>query len=167
MPPVAENVCEYVSPTVPGNTAVVERRSCAGFTTSKSAFEALCPALSPTCTVNVKLPFVVGVPLRTPVVSFKVSPGIGRFRDQRYGGVPFAAASTNEYATPTVAKGSGEEVATEKGGGLTVSCSVFWVESLTRTVKMNVPAVVGVPEMTPDGIMNRPGGSDPPTTDHE
>jgi hypothetical protein len=150
----------------------VERRSCAGFTTSKSAFEALCPALSPTCTVNVKLPFVVGVPLRTPVVSFKVSPGIGRFRDQRYGGVPFAADSTSEYATPTVAKGSGEEVATEKGGGLTVSCSVFWANawrvSLTRTVKMNVPAVVGVPEMTPDdGFMKRPGGSAPPATNHE
>lgn len=80
---MAENVCEYVSPTVPGNTAVVEIRRGAGLTTRRSDLVALFPVLSPTWAIKVKLPCVVGVPLRTPVVSFRVSPGTGRLRDHR------------------------------------------------------------------------------------
>ena len=39
--------------------------------------------------------------------------------------------------------------------------------SVTRTVKLDVPAAVGVPEMTPALERERPEGSVPETVDHE
>jgi hypothetical protein len=39
-------------------------------------------------------------------------------------------------------------------------------ESLTFTVKLKLPAVVGVPEITPAELRERPGGRDPPATHH-
>jgi hypothetical protein len=39
--------------------------------------------------------------------------------------------------------------------------------SFTVSVKLNVPLVVGVPEMTPAGEMERPPGSCPEASDHE
>jgi hypothetical protein len=46
----------------------------------------------------------------------------------------------------------------------------FWAGellSLTVTVKVDVPFVVGVPEMTPAAEMERPTGSCPEASDHE
>src|SRR6185503_1242788 len=40
-------------------------------------------------------------------------------------------------------------------------CAVPEAESATCTVKLNVPAVVGKPAMTPAGVKVKPGGSPP------
>jgi hypothetical protein len=37
-------------------------------------------------------------------------------------------------------------------------------ESAARTVKVNVPTVVGVPEIVPSAASERPAGNAPPTT---
>ena len=39
--------------------------------------------------------------------------------------------------------------------------------SVTRTVKLLVPAAPGVPDMVPAGARLNPAGSDPLATDHE
>jgi hypothetical protein len=42
-----------------------------------------------------------------------------------------------------------------------VVCEPLKQLSAVLTVKLNVPAVVGIPEIKPDEFMLRPGGSDP------
>src|SRR5215211_5640187 len=44
-----------------------------------------------------------------------------------------------------------------------VVCTPDW--SVARAVNGNVPAVAGVPEITPEPLRDRPGGSCPATTD--
>src|SRR5262245_59312722 len=44
-----------------------------------------------------------------------------------------------------------------------------WAPAVTWTVKLDVPAAVGVPEIKPEfgaGVRLRPAGNDPLTTDH-
>lgn len=68
------------------------------------------------------------------------------------------------YATPTVP--SGREVVEMVNPGwmvmlraFVVVCGIGVVESLAITVKFEIPAVVGVPEMTPVlASIDRPGG---------
>ena len=47
---------------------------------------------------------------------------------------------------------------------LFIVCAPAAQLSIARTVKLNVPAVVGVPEINPDELRFKPEGSDPPTT---
>ena len=47
--------------------------------------------------------------------------------------------------------------------GLTV---VFDCESVTRTVKVVVPAAVGLPDSTPAGLSESPAGNGPLSTAH-
>ena len=89
--------------------------------------------------------------------------------DHAYGGDPPAAASTCEYAAPTVPAGS-DDVVILKVSGLIVSDNAAVEEtdalSVTRTVKVFGPAVVGVPDIVPPAARFNPAGSDPADTDH-
>src|SRR5262245_27202584 len=53
---------------------------------------------------------------------------------------------------------------------LTVTLRAFvtvWAPAVTWTVKLDVPAAVGVPEIRPEfGVRLRPAGNDPFTIDH-
>ncbi len=64
-----------------------------------------------------------------------------------------------------------EVVVIESGAGLIVIESalvaVLATESVTFTVKLEVPAVVGVPEITPAELSVRPAGRVPDEIDHE
>jgi len=58
----------------------------------------------------------------------------------------------------------------ESGGGLIVSAKAFDAVcdalSVTLAVKFALPAVVGVPLITPAGLSASPAGSDPAVIDH-
>jgi hypothetical protein len=73
-----------------------------------------------------------------------------------------------EYATPTVPAGN-DDVVMLNGGGLIRIDSAAVVDaaalSVTFTVKFDVPAVVGGPEIVLPERLN-PGGSVPLETDH-
>ncbi len=101
-------------------------------------------------------PATEGVPLITPVLAFKVRP-VGSDPlaiDQVYGVMPPAARNVALYALPAVALGSDVVVMT-RGTGATVSVNArlavagVAAESVTETVKVNEPATVGVPVITP------------------
>ena len=78
------------------------------------------------------------------------------------------AASDCEYGVLTVPGGS-EEVLTVSAGPLTVMFSDFvavaFEASVTWTVKAEVPAAVGVPEMVAP-LSESPAGSEPDWMDH-
>jgi hypothetical protein len=83
-----------------------------------------------------------------------------------YGVVPPAAASIVEYAVPTVPLGRlvVEIIRTGLIVMANVNAAVCGVpsESVTFTVKVDVPTTVGVPEITPDDSFNvRPDGRAP------
>jgi hypothetical protein len=73
------------------------------------------------------------------------------------------------YAVPTVPTGNGEAVeierATAAGSIVTENCFVAVPPPVTWTVKVEVPAVVGVPLITPAEDRLSPAGSDPTVTD--
>jgi hypothetical protein len=131
--------------------------------------EALFPPV--TRTVKVEVPAVVGVPLIAPPVD-RESPA-GRDpeeTDQLYGCVPPVAASVLLYAVPTVPAVSGLAVEiVGAAAALIVKENDFVDEALfppvTRTVKVEVPAVVGVPLIAPPVDRERPAGRDPEETD--
>jgi hypothetical protein len=115
---------------------------------------------------------VVGVPLITPAVDgVRPAGSAPDVMDHIYGGVPPVAAKLWEYAVPTVPFGRGDAVVIASGGGSTVSANDFVVIcdalSRTRTVKFAVPAVVGVPVITPAADNVRPAGGVPDVTDHK
>ena len=70
--------------------------------------------------------------------------------------------------SPTLPAGRGEAVVIESGGAMAMeNC---WVAvcaplSATRTVKVELPAVVGVPLITPAADSVSPPGRDPALTD--
>ena len=121
-------------------------------------------------TVKFDVPAVVGVPLVTPP-ELKDSPA-GRlplWRDQLYGVTPPVAARVWEYATPIWPAGR-LEVVTDRSTGITIDRAFVAVsagvwESVTLTVKFEVPAVVGVPEITPPELKERPAGRVPESSD--
>ncbi len=45
--------------------------------------------------------------------------------------------------------------------------AVWFVESVALTENVKVPAVVGVPEIAPPALINRPPGKPPDSIDHE
>jgi hypothetical protein len=114
-------------------------------------------------------PAAVGVPEMTPAELIARPGGSAPLAsDHVYGGLPPVAPSVVEYGTPTVAAGS--DVVVMTSGGATVIDSDLVVEcvaaSVTFTVKVDVPALVGVPEMTPALLIASPAGSEPIDTDH-
>ena len=79
------------------------------------------------------------------------------------------ADSDCEYATLTVPAGKDAVVIVRSeeliviDSALVDDCELL---SATPTVKFDVPAVVGVPLITPPEEINRPAGKDPPASDH-
>jgi hypothetical protein len=117
----------------------------------------------------------MGVPLSTPAAD-QLSPA-GRepeLSDHVYGVVPPDAPKVSEYGVPTVPGGRGDVVVIESGvtRGAMVTLNVFSAvrglapESVTRTVKLNDPFIVGVPFMAPADDNPRPAGKEPEATDH-
>jgi hypothetical protein len=125
---------------------------------------------SVTRTVKFDVPYAVGVPLITPP-ELKESPAGNEpaLSDHEYGVTPPEAASVWEYATPTVPPGR-LEVVTLRSGGITIESawsSVALTLSVTRAVKFEVPAAVGVPEIVPVELpSDNPAGRLPETIDH-
>jgi hypothetical protein len=116
---------------------------------------------------------LVGVPEIKPV-ELRVRPAgrVPEVIDQVYGGTPPVAASDEVYGTPIDPAVSGDVVVIESGG-LTVMVSVTMstaavgvCESVTETLKVDEPSVVGVPLMTPPVLMVRPGGRVPDESAH-
>jgi hypothetical protein len=84
--------------------------------------------------------------------------------------VPPAAVSDCEYGSPTVPVGS-EVVWIAIGAAEITRFSACVanaaVESETLTLKLDEPAVVGVPEIRPEVERDRPVGRAPAANDHE
>ena len=167
VPPVAASVWLYALPTVPagsGLTVVID--SAAGSTVTANAFVAVPPPV--TCTVKLDVPAALGVPLKTPAEdSVNPAGSVPEVTDQLYGGVPPVAASVWLYALPTVPAGSGLTVVIDSAAGSTVTANAFVAvpPPVTCTVKLDVPAVVGVPLKTPAEDSVNPAGSVPEVTD--
>jgi len=132
---------------------------------------AVVEALSATRTVKLYVPAVVGVPVIAPALE-SASPG-GRVPDvivQVYGETPPLAVSVCEYVPLVNPDTRGEDVVIVSGGGLIVRLKV-WVatleaESVTRTVKLYVPAPVGVPVIAPALESASPAGRAPDEIAH-
>jgi hypothetical protein len=173
VPAVAARVWLYAVPAVPvGNDPVVMLGGIgAGLMVMRSARESDSAVASVTRTVKSYGPAVVGVPEMAPLEA-SVSPG---------GNDPLVTAHTNggevfavsvcEYAVPAVP--AGNEVVVMLGGVAAATIAIWnarvadrFAESVTLAVKVNVPAVVGVPEIAPLPARVRPGGSDPSASDH-
>ena len=118
---------------------------------------------------------MVGVPLIVPPW-LKLRPA-GKDPDasvHEYGVVPPEAVSVNEYAVPTIPFGTEAVVIVSVGAlalmlmesGL-VATSIGAEESVTCTVKLDWPALVGVPLMVPPLLKLRPAGNAPAETVHE
>src|ERR1700737_1585315 len=125
-------------------------------------------------TVKLLVAGVVGDPVIAPVPLLSVNPE-GRtatVTTHGTGGVPPLDSRVVLYATPTVPFGS-VVVVIARGAGLTmmlnalvaVCCGVL--ASAACTVKLDVPGVVGVPEITPVPLFSdRPTGHVPKVTLH-
>src|SRR5580700_10808101 len=107
------------------------------------------PLASVTFTVKLDVPAAVGVPDNAPVEAPSVIPS-GRLpplTDQAYGPVPPETANVVEYAVFT----SPDDGAGKDSDGAATTVSVVgsvadWpLASVTITVKLDVPAAVGVP----------------------
>ena len=63
-----------------------------------------------------------------------------------------------------------DEVVMAKGGAFTINVSAFVADadapSVTFTVKLNVPAAPGVPDIVPPAFRLKPAGSVPAMIDH-
>ena len=174
VPPLACSVVEYAVPAVPpGNDVVVTVGGCAAAATAiLNAFVPVLFAASVTCTVNDTVPAVVGVPEITPVDATRLNPAgsVPALTLQLYGVVPPLACSVVEYAVPAVPPGS--DVVVTVGGCAAAATAilnafvpVLFAASFTCTVNDTVPAVVGVPEITPvDATRLNPAGSVPALT---
>ena len=90
--------------TAPGRLVVETVSVELPVTTTERAFVAACcgEETSVTRTVKLKVPVLEGVPLRTPVVAFKLRPAgsAPAVTDHAYGEVPPEANSVCEYPTP-------------------------------------------------------------------
>ena len=151
-----------------GNDVVVTES--AGLIVMASACVAVRDPLSVTRTVMFDVPVVVGVPLIAPDDEFNDNPAgnVPAARSQVYGVVPPVAAKVVEgyveLTTPT-----GNDVVVIESAALTViesACvAVRDPLSVTRTVKFEVAAVVGVPVIAPDDASkDKPAGKVPTVT---
>jgi hypothetical protein len=89
---------------------------------------------------------------------------------QTYVSLPPVAPSSSRIGTPTSAGFGAALGATTSGARTTMTSalvSVRWASMTALTVNVYVPAVVGVPEMTPsEAPSTTPGGSAPSLIDH-
>lgn len=132
---------------------------------------AVAPTVSVAVAVNVQVQPTVGVPSSTPVAEWNVIPGgtpPGGCTPQVKAPVPPVAARVVEYALPTVPLGS--ELVVIDIAALIVMLSDFVATtptlSVTRAVKVVVPALAGVPERSPAELRLMPDGTDPTDTSH-
>ena len=169
--PVAASCALYAVPVLPLGKVVVV---IVGFTAEvviamDSALVSL-PALLVAFTVKLEVPAEVGVPDITPAVE-RLNPA-GRLplaNDHVMGVVP-VAASVALYAVPVTPPGNVVVVMV----GFTVAALITMLSVLVSlptlllafTVKLEVPAVVGVPEITPAPERLKPVGSVPFSNDH-
>jgi hypothetical protein len=168
VPPIALSPCEYATPTVPaGNDDVVILKG-GVLIRIDSAAVVDAAALSVTFTMKFDVPAVVGGPEIVLPVRFNPAGSVPFETDQMYGGVPPVALSPCEYATPTV-PADNDDVVMLNGGVLIRIDSAAVVDaaalSVTFTVKFDVPAVVGGPEIVLPERLN-PAGSVPLVNDH-
>ena len=173
-PVAVSEAVEYAVPVwPPGRLVVVIVGGCgAAATAMLSAFVPVLFAASVTCTVNDVVPAVVGVPEITPVAATRPNPAgsVPPVTVQLYGVVPPLACSVAEYAVPAVPPG--KDVVVTVGGCaaaatamLSAFVPVLFAASFTCTVNDAVPAVVGVPEITPVAATRlNPAGSVPALT---
>jgi hypothetical protein len=175
VPPLAASVVEYAVPTCPARIEVVV--ICTGVTAAAIVIvsdwlEACAVGVVESVTFAVKLkePDAVGVPEIVPLAD-KPRPA-GKAPEatlQLYGVVPPVAASVVEYAVPTCPAGIEVVVICT---GVTAAATVIvkdfvvvWavgvVETVAITVKLNEPAVVGVPEIVPAVDSASPPGNAP------
>jgi hypothetical protein len=154
----------YAMPTVPSGSVLV-KTSAAGAMTIVSTWLTFCagdPA-SVTFTVTIELPAVVGVPLTTHAASERPA-GNAPVIEQLYGEDPPLAVIVAPYATPTMPFGS-VFVRFKALGAITIVSLALMLcagvlESVTFTVTVELPAVVGVP-LTEQPVRLRPAGSVP------
>jgi hypothetical protein len=117
-------------------------------------------------TLKVEVPAAVGVPAITPVEEMARPTGhVPDVTDHVYGGTPPVAARVCEYGAPRKLVGKVEGVATASGPRLMVSVNdrptKCRVASLTLTLNVEIPAVTGIPPITPAEERARRGGSAP------
>jgi hypothetical protein len=127
---------------------------------------------------KLKLPAAVGWPEITPEAELRPTPAGNDppATDQEYGGVPPVATIEPSYASPTWPLGREVvEICSPAGADGAVTCIDIWdcadafaaEESCTLTMKLNVAALVGWPEINPEAeLMVSPFGRAPEATDH-
>jgi hypothetical protein len=168
VPPVAFSACEYTTPTMPAGNEDVVMLNAGALITIDIAAVAEPEALSVTLTVKPTDPAELGVP--DIVAPERLNPaGSDPFAtDQVYGGIPPLALSVCEYATPTMPAGIGGVVILKAGAVMTIDSAAVAdpdALSVTFTLKLEEPAVVGLPEIVPPARLS-PAGRDPLATDH-
>jgi len=176
VPPDAVTVCEYAEPTVGAGSVVCVTVTVAAPTESVYACVPLngapVPVLESTAfTVKPKLPAVVGVPVIAPVALFSARPAGSAPAEMEYvyGDVPPEAVADCAYATPAVAAVStdgemltvGAFTANVYGRAPVNGAPVPVDESVAVTVKLKLPAAVGVPDSRPAVDSVTPAGSVP------
>jgi hypothetical protein len=121
--------------------------------------------------VKFDVPTIVGGPVIAPVDAFNDNPAgkVPVITAHVYGVVPPAATRVAEYAALTTPTGS--DVVVIDSAGLIViesACSAVRAPlSVTPTVKFDVPAVLGVPLITPAEDNDNPAGNVPIARDQE
>jgi len=124
--------------------------------------------LSVTFTVKLAEPAAVGVPLMTPSTSVNPAGSDPLATDHVYGGVPPVALTACEYVFPAVPGGNKDVLILSAGAAIVIASEALAdadAASVALTLKLEVPAAVGVPEMVPPASVS-PAGSDPLDTDH-
>lgn len=124
--------------------------------------------LSVTRRMKVNRLAAVGVPVKAPLGA-NVSPS-GRLplaSVKTYGDEPPVAAKVSEYGVPMIPFGAGFGVVMVSEGVLTVNVKGFVVvdskRSVTATVKLNTPTLVGTPVIAPpEEDRDSPPGRAPP-----
>ena len=142
---------------------------------SALVFETVGDSESVTCTVKFVVPEAVGVPLMTPVEALMARPAGSEPTeiDHVYGVVPPVAVRVCEYATPCWPLGKEVELIESAGAATSIERLVVLEaagdpESVTLTMKLTLPAVVGVPLIRPvDALRVRPAGRLPAMIDQE
>ena len=143
-----------------------------GTTATWNVAVAVTPNSSVVRTTKSDVPTVVGVPLKTPELGSRASPGgsAPEDTDHVYGVAPPEASSWAAYGTPIVPPGSDVLlIVTAVSTSIErLSEPVIAGDEASATVTVNADAVVavGVPEMAPVCASSmRPGGSDPVVID--
>jgi hypothetical protein len=98
MPPLADSVAKYVSPTFPTGSVLVVIVGGEGLIASSKTLLVVTKALSLTCTWRIKVPAAVAVPVRVPE-ELRTSPGgaaPSMIAHPEYGGVPPEALNVSE-----------------------------------------------------------------------